>query len=61
MRNLDHHAGAVASLGIATSSAAMRQVDQNLYALDNNVVRLHTLDAGYEADTTCVMLIAGVV
>ena len=40
VRDLDQNAGAVARLRIAAASAAMRQVDQDLDALADDVVRL---------------------
>ncbi len=47
--------------GIAAASAAMRQIDQNLNALDDDVVRFVTVDVGNEADAAGIVLIAGVV
>ena len=40
VRDLDEHAGAVAGFRVAAAGAAMGQVDQNLDALDDDVVRL---------------------
>ena len=57
VRNLDQNARAVAGLRIATASAAMGQVDQNLDALENDVVRLPALDAGDKADAASVVLV----
>ena len=61
VRNLDQHPGAVAGLRIAAAGPAMRQVDEHLYALHDNVVRFLTLDVGHEADTAGIVLKAGVV
>ena len=43
VRNLDQDAGAVARLRIAAAGAAMRQVDQDLQSLCDDVVRLLAL------------------
>src|SRR5205085_6767981 len=59
--DLDENARAITGFGIAATCAAMRQVDQNLNALDDYVVRFLTLDAGDEADAAGVVLEAGVV
>ena len=40
VRDLDQHAGAVAGFRIAAAGAAVRQVDEHLNALDDDVVRL---------------------
>ena len=57
VRNLDQNSRAIAGLRIATASAAMRQVDQNLDALQDDVVRLPPLDVGDKADAASVMLV----
>ncbi len=44
VRNLNQNAGAVAGFRIAAAGAAMRQVDQDLQALDDDVVRLLALE-----------------
>ena len=56
VRNLDQNARAVAGLRIATASAAMRQVDQNLDALQDDVVRFAPLDIGDKPDAAPVVL-----
>ena len=61
VRNLDQDAGAVAGFRIAAAGAAVRQVDQDLYALDDDVVRFLTLDVGDEADAAGIVLMAGIV
>ena len=61
VRNLDQHAGAVAGFRIAAARSAMRQIDQNLYALDDNIVRFLTFDVGDEADAAGIVLVAGIV
>ena len=57
VRNLNQHAGAVAGFRIAAACAAVRQVDQNLDALDDDVVRLLALDVGDEADAAGVVFL----
>jgi hypothetical protein len=47
--------------GIAAAGAAMRQVDQNLDALDDDVVRPLALEVGNEADSAGIVLLARVV
>ena len=61
VRDLDQHAGAVAGFRIAAAGAAVRQVDQNLNALDDDVVRFLTLDVGNEADSAGIVLMARIV
>ena len=61
VRNLDQDAGAVAGFRIAAARSAVRQIDQNLYALDDDFVRFLTFDVGNEADTAGVVLVAGIV
>ena len=61
VRDLDQDAGAVAGLRIAAAGAAVRQVDQDLDALDDDVVRFVTLDVGDEADAAGVVFSARVV
>jgi len=50
MRNLDQNAGAIAGLRIAAAGPAVRQIQQDLYALEDDVVALVALDAGYKAN-----------
>ena len=61
VRDLDQDAGAVAGSRIAAAGAAVRQVDQNLDALEDDVVRLLALDIGNEADAAGIVLVARVV
>ena len=61
VRNLNQDARAVARLRIAAAGAAMRQVDQDLNALQDDVVRLLALDVGDKADAAGVVLVARVV
>ncbi len=61
VRNLDQNARAVARLRIATACAAMRQINQDLDALQDDVVRFLPLDIGDKAHAAGVMLILGTV
>ena len=58
---LDHAAGAVADQRIGADGAAMVEVDQDLQALADDVMRLAALDVGHEADAARVVLVARVV
>jgi hypothetical protein len=44
--DLNQDAGAIAGAGIAAAGAAVGQVDENLDAFDDDVVRLLALDVG---------------
>ena len=61
VRDLDQDAGAVAGFRIAAAGAAVGQVDQNLNALDDDVVRFLALDVGDEADAAGIVFVARVV
>ena len=61
VRDLDQHAGAVAGFRIAAARSAMRQVDQDLDALDDNVVRFLTVKVDDEAHAAGIVLVAGIV
>ncbi len=61
VRNLNQTAGAVADQGIGADRAAMIQVEQDLQAAADDVVRLSALDVHDEADAASVVLVAGVV
>ena len=61
MRNLDQHAGAIARLGIAPASAAVRQVDQDFDSLHYDVVGFFAGDVGHKADPARVMFVARIV
>ena len=61
VRDLNQHARAVAGFRVATARAAMRQVDQNLDSLDDDVVRLVASHTGHEADAASVVLVARIV
>ena len=61
VRNLDQNARAVAGLRIAAAGAAVRQVDQDLDALEDDVVRFAPFDVGDEADAAGVVLMLRIV
>ncbi len=61
VRDLDQDACAIAGLRIATASAAMREIDEDLQAFGDNVVRLLALNIDYEANAAGVVLVARVV
>ncbi len=61
VRNLDEHAGAVAGFRIAAAGAAMRQVEQNLNSLADDVVTFLAADAGDKPDAAGVVLVRRVV
>ena len=45
----------------AAARSAVRKVDQNLYALDDDFVRFLTLDVGNEANSAGIVLMARIV
>jgi hypothetical protein len=61
MRDLDQDARAVASLRVAAARAAVRQVDQNLHAFENDVVRFPAFDIRDKADATPIVLVPRIV
>ena len=61
VRNLDQDAGAIARLRIAAAGAAMRQVDQDLNALQDDVVRFPPLDIGDKAHAAGIVLMLRVI
>jgi hypothetical protein len=61
MGDLDQHAGAIAGAWIAAAGAPVRQVDQNLDAFEDDIVRLLALEIGNEANSAGIVLVARVV
>ena len=61
VRDLGQHAAAVAERRIRAHRAAVVEVDQNLQALFEDVVRLAVLHVGDEADAAGIMLVGGIV
>src|SRR5205807_10142609 len=61
VRNLDEHSGAVASFGIAAACATVREIDQDLNALLNDLVALFTVNAGDTAHAAGIILVRGMI
>ena len=61
VRDLNQDSGAVARFRIAAAGAAMRQVDEDLQSLDDDVVRLLALDVDHETDATSIVFVSRVV
>ena len=61
MRNLEENSGAVSGLGIASASAAMRQVEQHLNSLADDVVTFAAADVGHKAYPAGFMLLRGMI
>jgi len=61
VRNLNQHACAIAGFRVAAAGAAVRQVDQNLNSLLNDLMTLIAANAGYEPDTAGIVLVRRVV
>jgi len=59
--NLDEDAGAVAGFGIAATGSTVGQVEEDLDTFSDDVVGFVAFNAGDEADTAGVVLVAGVV
>ena|SRR5438132_2614373 len=61
MRDLDQQSCPVAGFRITTAGATMRQVNQNLNALLNDLVALLTANAGDKADAASVVLVRRII
>ena len=61
VRDLHQHAGAVAHQRVGADRAAMRQVLEHGEAVLDDLVRLHALHVGDEADAAGVVLVARIV
>jgi hypothetical protein len=61
MWDLNQQSGAVTGFRIAATRAAVRQVDQNLDALLDDLMALLTSDAGDKADATSIVLMRRIV
>jgi hypothetical protein len=59
--DLDQDAGAIAGSGIAAAGAPVRQVDENLDAFEDDVVRPLALEIRNEANSAGIVLVARVV
>ena len=60
VRNLDQDSRAVAGRGITATGATMREIDENLQTLADDIVRFSPEDCD-EPDPAGVMLVAGVI
>ena len=61
VRNLHQHAGAVADQRIGADGAAMGEVFQHRQTVFDDLMRLHTLHVGDEADAAGIVLVARIV
>ncbi len=61
VRNLNQNAGAVAGLRVASGSAAMRQIDQNLKTLANDLMTLFAANMGDESHAASIVFVAGMI
>ena len=61
VRDLDQNAGAVAGFRIAAAGAAVRQIDQDLDALANDLVRFVAIEIDDKTHAAGVVLVAGIV
>src|SRR5271165_461095 len=61
VRNLNQDASAVASLRVATGSAAMSEVDEDLKALADDIVAFFAADAGDQSHSAGIVLVAWVI
>src|SRR5262249_45573467 len=61
VRDLNQNACAVARFRVTAACAAVRQIDENLNALLDDVVRFLAFDVGDKPNSACIMLLARVV
>ena len=61
VRDLNQHAGAIPGFRIAAAGPAVRQVDEDLDTLEDDVVRLLTVDAGDKAYAAGLVFMARIV
>src|SRR5579872_1068937 len=61
MRNLNQSSAAVAKLWIGACRAAMVQVDEDLEAFEQNVMRLAVLEVGDKADAAGIMFVTRII
>jgi hypothetical protein len=59
--DLDEDAGAIAGFGVAAAGSAMGKIDEDLDAFSDDVVGFVAFNAGDEADTAGIVLVAWVV
>ncbi len=61
VRDLNQDSRAIARLRIASASAAMSQVDEDLQSLDDDVMRLLALNIDDETDATSIVFVSWIV
>ena len=61
VRDLNQNARPVAGFRIAPACAAVRQVDEDLNPLLDNVVRFLSLDVGHETNAAGIVFMAGMI
>jgi hypothetical protein len=61
MWDLDQNTGAVAGSGVAAARSAVRQVDQDLNSLRDDLVRFLAVEIHDETHAAGIVLVAGVV
>jgi hypothetical protein len=61
VRNLDEHSGTVASLGIAAARTTMREIDQDLNALLNDLMALFAANARDKSHAAGIMLVRRII
>ena len=61
VRDLGQHAAAVAERRVGADRAAMVEIDEDLQALFEDVVRLAVVHVGDEADAAGIVLLGGIV
>ena len=59
VRDLDQEPGAVASIRIAATCAAVSEVDEDLNPLFDDVVGLLAFDVGHKTNSAGIVLLAG--
>jgi len=57
MWNLDQNARSIAGLRVTAASSTMSEIDQNLHALENDIMRLSALNIGDEPDAASIVLV----
>jgi hypothetical protein len=61
VRNLDQHTRAITGLRIATAGAPVREIDENLNTLQNDIVALRPGNIGHETNPAGIVLVARIV
>jgi hypothetical protein len=61
VRDLYQYSRAVSGFGITSASPAMRQIDEYLYSLADDLMTLFAAEARHESDSARVMLIRWIV